>query len=333
MIHSLYIAPFLFVLSFLLVKTIITIAHKKQLLDHPNNRSSHTVPTPRGGGLGFVMVISAFLIGLVVLRIIPANMGMGLIIPSCALAVVGLLDDIHHLSSRLRFSLQTLCALSAILLILEADNSLFALLWGVLTLLGLLWSINLFNFMDGIDGITATESIFLFCALPILFFFANIQSPWGWISLLTACPVLAFLCFNWSPAKIFMGDVGSTYLGLICGLYFLIALDNGISIWSCLILPGVFLCDATWTLLTRLTTGQRWYTAHRSHAYQKLATQFSSHVKIVIATLLINILWLLPLAVLSNRYPAAGFGLLIVAYIPLLAICIKARAGLPESRY
>lgn len=333
MIQSLYLAPLLFVLGLLLVKTIITIAHKKQLLDHPNNRSSHSVPTPRGGGLGFVVVISALLIGLVALRIIPVNIGMGLIIPSCALALVGLLDDIYHLSSRLRFSLQALCSFAAILLITEIDMSALTLFWGAIALLGLLWSINLFNFMDGIDGITATESIFLFCALPILFFFADIQSPWGWISLLTACPILAFLCFNWSPAKIFMGDVGSTYLGLICGLYFLIALGNGISIWSCLILPGIFLCDATWTLLTRLVTGQRWYTAHRSHAYQKLAIHFSSHVKVVIAILFINILWLLPLSVLSNRYPAAGFGLLIVAYIPLLVICIKARAGFPESRY
>lgn len=332
MIHSLYIAPLLFVLSFLLVKIIITVAHKKQLLDHPNNRSSHSVPTPRGGGLGFVVVISVFLIGLVVLRIIHLNIGMGLIIPSCALALVGLLDDIYHLSSKLRFSLQAICTLFATLLILDADNSTLVLFWGAIALLSLLWSVNLFNFMDGIDGLTATESIFLFCALPILFFFADIQSPWGWISLLTACPVLAFLCFNWSPAKIFMGDVGSTYLGLICGLYFLIALSDGISIWSGLILPGVFLCDATWTLLTRLVTGQRWYTAHRSHAYQKLAIQFSSHVKVVMAILFINILWLLPLAVLANHYPNAGAGLLIVAYFPLLVICIKTRAGLPEGR-
>lgn len=331
MMHSLYVAPLLFVLGLLLVKAIITIAHKKQLLDHPNNRSSHSIPTPRGGGLGFVVVISAFLTGLVSLRIIPLNLGIGLIIPSCALALVGLLDDIYHLSSRLRFSLQALCSFAAMLMIPEIDLSMLTLFWGAITLLGLLWSINLFNFMDGIDGITATESIFLFCALPILFFFTGIQSSWGWISLLTACPVIAFLCFNWSPAKIFMGDVGSTYLGLICGLYLLIAFDNGVSIWSCLILPGVFLCDATWTLLTRLVTGQRWYTAHRSHAYQKLAIQFSSHAKIVTAVFFINILWLLPLAVLSNRYPAAGLVLLIAAYAPLVVICIATRAGLPEG--
>src|SRR5690606_12401613 len=150
MIHSLYIAPLLFVLSFLLVKIIITVAHKKQLLDHPNNRSSHSVPTPRGGGLGFVLVIIAFLIGLVVLRIIPLNIGMGHIIPSCALALLGLLDDIYHLLRRLRFSLQTICTLFATLLILDADNSTLVLFWGAIALLGLLWSINLFNFMDGI---------------------------------------------------------------------------------------------------------------------------------------------------------------------------------------
>lgn len=331
MIHSIYIAPLLFVLSFFLVKSIITVAHKKQLLDHPNDRSSHSVPTPRGGGLGFVVAISAFLIGLVVFRVIPLNIGLGLLIPPGVLALLGLLDDIHNLSSRLRFSLQALCAFSAILLIMDIDMSALTLFWGLFTLIGLLWAINLFNFMDGIDGIAASESIFLFCSLPILFYFADLQSPWGWISLLTACPLLAFLCFNWSPAKIFMGDVGSTYLGLICGLYSLIAINNGISIWSCLILSGVFLCDATWTLLVRLTTGQRWYTAHRSHAYQKLAAQFSSHTKVVLAVFFINVLWLLPLAVLSARYPVAGIWLLIVAYIPLLAICIKARAGFSES--
>ena len=140
--------------------------------------------------------------------------------------------------------------------------------------------------------------------------------------------VAGFLVWNWPPAKIFMGDVGSGYLGFILSVLVIYTHTAGmVSIWVWFILFGVFFVDASITLLTRISTGQQWYKAHRSHAYQKLAQIWGSHGKVTLSILTINIIWLAPLALLANMQPDSGAMLTAIAYLPLLIIAFVLKAG------
>jgi Fuc2NAc and GlcNAc transferase len=322
----------LLIASYWLTRLILSLALHKDVLDHPNERSSHTSPTPRIGGLAFVIVINLFFIQLLATGSLPIATAIALIIPPTALAIVGLLDDIYQLSNKVRLALQVLSVATVLILIqpinIDETSPFILLLGGLMVSFVMVWVINLFNFMDGIDGIAGTELIFVLLSLALLLAFHPNQEHWTVIIALTTLPVAGFLITNWPPAKIFMGDVGSTYLGLIIGIFCLIAIRAGVPLWSCVILLGTFLCDATWTLLTRILTRQRWFAPHRSHTYQKLARRYASHSKVTLAMLGINIFWLLPLALMVNINPAYGLPLALIAYIPLLVICYKAKAGL-----
>ena len=138
----------------------------------------------------------------------------------------------------------------------------------------------------------------------------------------------ALLRWNWPPAKIFMGDVGSGYIGYILSVFILYTHNaEMINIWVWFILLGVFLVDSSITLLTRIVTGQQWYHAHRTHAYQHLAQKWGSHKKVTLSILAINIIWLLPLAWFAMIKPDLGAIFIAIAYLPLISIAILSRAG------
>lgn len=325
-------AAILLVVSYGLTKVILKLALLKNLLDHPNDRSSHQSPTPRLGGVAFVIVINLFFIKLLVFDALPFNIALAMTLPSSILAAVGLLDDIYKLSNKLRLGLQII-SVAIVLALLKPFNLTEAplttmLCVGFFICFIMVWIINLFNFMDGIDGIAGMEFVFLIVSLSLLIGFKPAYEEWRLILAFTAIPVLGFLIMNWAPAKIFMGDAGSTYLGLIIGIFCLIAIRSGVPLWSCIILLGTFLCDATWTLLTRILTKQKWFAPHRSHTYQKLACRYASHSKVTLLFLGINILWLLPLALIANHNPSYALPLALTAYTPLLIICYNAKAGI-----
>jgi Fuc2NAc and GlcNAc transferase len=147
-------------------------------------------------------------------------------------------------------------------------------------------------------------------------------------SLILAGASLGFLLWNWPPAKIFMGDVGSGFLGFILGVLALYTPTfSRMSFWSWLILLGVFLVDATVTLLVRAARRERLHIAHRSHTYQRLARKLQSHQKVTLGVLAINIFWLFPLAFAATRHPAQGAWLTVLAMVPLVAICVWSRVG------
>ena len=130
-----------------------------------------------------------------------------------------------------------------------------------------------------------------------------------------------FLVWNWPPAKIFMGDVGSGYVGFTISVFIVYSyITDLINIWVWLILLGVFIVDASITLVTRMITGQKWYAAHRSHAYQHLAQKWRSHKKVTLSVLAINIIWLLPIAWLAMMVPDSGDIFTALAYLPLVII-------------
>jgi Fuc2NAc and GlcNAc transferase len=190
--------------------------------------------------------------------------------------------------------------------------------------------------MDGIDGIAASEAIFVACAgalLGLLGGFASAVPPMA-VAFAAACG--GFLVWNWPPARIFMGDVGSGYLGYVIAVLALAATrENPVALWTWLILGGVFFVDATVTLVRRLIHGDRIYEAHRSHAYQWLARRWGSHAKVTCAVLAVNVLWLLPCAVFATRRPSLAAATVVFALAPLvlLAIATSGRRGANERRH
>lgn len=319
------------VCSYLLTQGLIYYAHKKQLLDIANHRSSHTQATPRIGGLSFVLLISLLIAGYAVLinkEFTRATL-IFILAPAVIVAITGLLDDVISLSQRVRFILYFLSSLLA----LSNFSSFFAQpLWmllsgGLILGLSLTWLINLFNFMDGIDGIAASESLFVLASLSWFAYQTN-HTDLHHLLILSTAPIIGFLLLNWQPARIFMGDIGSTFLGAFIGCLCLYMINEKIiTFYSVIILLAAFIVDATWTLTYRLATGQKWYQAHRSHHYQILARKLGSHSKVTTLYTLINVCWLLPLALTAQHYQQYALLITTISLLPLILQCFIIGAG------
>lgn len=312
-----------------------------RLVQIPNHRSSHERPTPNGGGLGFV--IAGSLVGVGLVLYFDWTLGGYVLGLGATLAAVGLRDDINHLSARVRFCVQiavcsgTLLALSdmpnpSIISDLKFDLSSWILI-GILLLTGVWW-INLFNFMDGIDGLAGAQAVFMLLGGSFIVVTGNpsaITNPvWIWM-LCIAAGTVGFLIVNWPPAHIFMGDVGSTWLGFMVFTLALFSVQIGwISYFCWLILAAVFVTDASSTLLTRMLSGERWYEAHRYHVYQKLARRWGSHKPVTLFASAINLLWLIPIAGACAAWPQFSFLWVLLAYAPLVIGTLMMGAGISE---
>jgi len=337
-------------------------ALKHGVMDRPNDRSAHTVPTPRGGGVAFVVVYLGLLC--LVFALGPPQLApspgflSAMVIAGGSVAWIGFLDDKGGVPIRYRFLVHVLAATLACFLLDMPEfpaNLLphwLSVLWVPVIALAIVWNINLFNFMDGIDGIASIEAISVTGgAAWILYIVGSDDSAIFWPLALSA-GVTGFLVWNWPPARIFMGDSASGFLGFtIAAMALYTSARGGISLWSWLILMAVFLVDASWTLARRVFSGQRWYQAHASHAYQimarnrieeaaldvtgadRSAARSSSHLWVIGWITVINLLWLLPLAIGASIYPAWGGLLAAVAVIPLLLIVGRIGAGGAETAH
>lgn len=309
------------------------------LLDVPNARSSHTLPTPRGGGVGFVSVILTSMLILKLSGSLISEIVVGLAACSGAIAVVGLVDDRRGLPAVTRFLVHAAAAGITLWLLFEAlgDSAVVAERWRWLTLavllLGTIWSVNLFNFMDGIDGIAASQSLFM--SLAAAGFVMTVPDAVGWAALLlaTAGATAGFLVWNWPPARIFMGDIGSGFLGFwFAALGIAMHLDRVLSIWVSLILGMAFIADASVTLGRRVLSGQRWYEAHRTHAYQNLSRRFGSHGVVTLGLWAVNAATVLPTAVLAHQIPQIAPWATAGLFALLAAACWLAGAGRSEGQ-
>lgn len=313
-------------------------ALSKGLMDVPNERSSHDTPTPRGGGLAIVTVFTGLSIILQPLTQIPWTMLNAVLGGGILVAGVGFMDDLGHVRARWRL-LTHLLAGAAFMLFIGGFEKVAVGIWTmdmgwfgyVAGTLFIVWMINLYNFMDGIDGIAGIELVTAGGGAVLLLLWLGELDKALWLSVLVGCG-LGFLIWNWPPAKIFMGDVGSGFLGFVLSAFVLwTGINSGITIWAWLILLGVFIVDATWTLVQRIMMGQPFYHAHRTHAYQYAVRRFKSHGRVSVLTGLINVLWLLPLAALASLRPELGLVLLFVAWTPLMFLCRRLGAGVPEE--
>jgi Fuc2NAc and GlcNAc transferase len=324
--------------AFLFTGLIRRYALRTNLIDIPNRRSSHTLPTPRGGGMAIVAV---FLIGtgvLSALGVLTVNQSLALTGAGVWVAFIGFLDDHRHIPAGWRllahfagagWGLYWLGGFPPLQLFGQSvDLGGFGHLFG---LLYLVWLLNLYNFMDGIDGIAGIEAITACLGGTLLFLLTGPDGAWLEPALLAAAAA-GFLFWNFPPARIFMGDAGSGFLGIVLGLISLqAAWLNPALFWSWLCLLGVFIVDATWTLWRRFQRGERLHEAHRSHAYQFAARRYGSHKTVSLFVGTVNLFWLLPLAILIGLGLLNGIVGVALAYLPLLMAAIKFNAGGEEK--
>jgi len=326
-----------FIVSWGLTFVLRRYALAKSLMDIPNERSSHVVPTPRGGGVAIVVSFVLALPALYGFGLLEFNLFYGLLGSGLLVALIGFADDHGHIAARWRLlghfvaAVWALCWMGGM-----APVSMFGMgiqlgwVGSVLAAIYLVWMLNLYNFMDGIDGIASVQAIFVCLAGCVISLMAGNQSVL-FVSLFLSSAVAGFLLWNFPPARIFMGDAGSGFLGMVLGVLSLyVAWSNSALMWGWLILLSVFTVDSTVTLLRRLVRGEKIYQAHRSHAYQYASRHFASHKVVTLGVTCINVFWVFPMAVLVAKGYLDGFTGLIATCLPLVFLAFRFSAGKAE---
>jgi Fuc2NAc and GlcNAc transferase len=325
--------------SLLLTALVRRHALRHGVIDVPNERSSHLAPTPRGGGIAIVTATTVGVTALYALGLAPLRLLLALAVGGLLVAGVGYMDDRHRLSAGVRFMVHVAAALWALACLgglppLRFGDTTVVLGWPgyVLGAVAIVWVVNLFNFMDGIDGIAACEAVFIAACGGLL-----TGPAFGGTSacaFVFAAASAGFLYWNWPSARIFMGDVGSGYLGYcIAVLAVAVGHKAPAALWVWLILGGVFFVDTTVTLVQRFVLGKRVYEAHREHVYQWLARRWGSHLRVTAAVLAVNVVWLLPCAMLALRHPQIAAAAVLLSFAPLTALpLMTARVRMAASR-
>jgi UDP-N-acetylmuramyl pentapeptide phosphotransferase/UDP-N-acetylglucosamine-1-phosphate transferase len=315
------------------VRIAIGYAHRKRMLDLPGQRRSHKVPTPRGGGIGIIVSVLLTLPACLLYAspAWPLHVIITLLAAVLLVAWIGWWDDHSPLPALPRFGVQILAAALFSAALLSNGPSWW---WLPVLVLAGAWSINLHNFMDGIDGLLAQQGIFVACGLGLLAWLAG-QAALAGGSACVAAACLGFWCYNRSPARIFMGDVGSGSIGLLVfALTAMLWQVDGWLLWPALILSSAFVTDATLTLLLRILGGRRWYTAHREHLYQWIVRRGHTHAAGAAWYLGWNVLVAAPLAALAWERPKAGLVACIVTYaIAAIAWLYAKRRMIRRDRY
>ena len=274
---------------------------------------------------------------LVIAELAPLSAVIALGGAGALVALVGFMDDHGHIAARWRLLGHFVASGWALFWLGGLPQiSVFGLevnlLWfgQFVAILYLVWMLNLYNFMDGIDGIASIEAISACLGACLLYWLAGFEGL-IWLPMLLAAAVAGFLFWNFPPARIFMGDAGSGFLGITLGVLSIqAAWASSQLLWAWLILLGVFVVDATFTLIRRLVRGDKVYEAHRSHAYQFASRRFGRHLPVTLAVAGINLFWLLPLSLCVVYLGLDGAVGLIVAYVPLIGLALKFNAGALE---
>jgi len=305
----------------------------RQILDHPNGRSSHDRPTPRGGGLAVVPIVSICWVALSALGMVPLAT-IAAVGAAIGLAVLSWRDDRKSLPIHIRLAGQ-IVAVAVGVGFLPGNGQVFQGLlppWADMLATGILWVwfVNLFNFMDGIDGITASETVTIGLGVALIAVAAaNFESGGVLLGLSIAAAALGFLAWNWHPAKLFLGDVGSIPLGFLLG-WLLLGLA-GTGNWApALILPLYYLVDATLTLLYRILRFRRFWQAHREHFYQRAVQRGYSHSAVVLRIAAGNFALLL-LSLVATTWALIALAVAIIVVIALLVWLMRHPEPAPEA--
>lgn len=255
------------------------------------------------------------------------------LVPTGLVAMLGIADDLFSLGIGIRLAIQFLLAgLGVAFIGTNNDPSLVEQgLTALILILFLVWMTNLYNFMDGINGLAALEAISTCIGMGLIYSIGNTDEESLYLMIIISATAGGFLYWNFPKAKLFMGDAGSLFLGLGLGLLAIKNLgenNNLVAAW--LIMLGIFIVDASYTLFVRMVTKQAFHQAHRTHAYQKVAIKLKSHTHTTLSIIAINLLWLFPLALIvaiGKLHPAIA---LVIAYAPLIILAKKYNAGHPD---
>ena len=302
----------LFLISFLLTYFIKNYMIKKSLVAVVNERSSHTVPTPHGGGIALAITWFIGLMYLYFIGEISSNLFYALLF-GAVISIVSFFDDIYELSPKIRLIAQAIVAIGGLYFlggfetltfgIFDIQNAIFT---NIFAFFMIIWFINLYNFLDGINGYAGSEAVFLALAAFILFS--------GNHFLVLAVAVLGFLFWNWNKAKIFMGDVGSTLLGYNIAIFTIYyANEEATNFWIWIILFGVYWFDATLTLIRRKLNKEKLSLAHKKHAYQRLTQSGWSHYKVTNYSIGLNMILFFIVYFVSNIFVAFILALIVLA--------------------
>ncbi|MFJ4391943.1 MraY family glycosyltransferase [Pseudomonas soli] len=332
-----WLVPLVALISLLMTAGLRRYALARSIIDIPNARSSHVVPTPRGGGVAIVVSFLLVVVALGVADQLASSQLIGLAGAGGLIALIGFLDDHGHIAARWRLLGHFIAAAWGLYWLggmppLQLFGMVVDLGWlgAVFAAFYLVWLLNLYNFMDGIDGIASVEAICVCAGACLLYWLGGFEQLIA-LPLILIMSVSGFLYWNFPPAKIFMGDAGSGFLGIVLGLLSLQAAWVSAQLfWCWLILLGVFVVDATFTLIRRLVRGEKVYEAHRSHAYQFASRRVGGHLPVTLAVALINLCWLLPVALGVLLFDLDGFLALLVAYLPLVGLAVAYHAGAAE---
>ena len=293
----------LLISSFILTYLIKNYAIKKSLVAEINERSSHTVPTPHGGGIAIALTWFTALGYLFFSNQIDSSLFYALII-GIVISLVSFFDDIYELSPKIRLIIHASVSLIGMYLIGGLESITFGfftienqIITNIFAFLLIVWFINLTNFIDGINGYVGSEFVFL--GLAGFFIFGDAH-----FAVLAVC-VLGFLFWNWNKAKIFMGDVGSTLLGYNIAIFTLYyANQEATNLWIWITLFGLFWFDATLTLVRRKLNGEKLSLAHKKHAYQRLNQSGWSHFKVTNYSIGLNLVLFAIVYFISNIFIA-----------------------------
>lgn len=314
-------------------------AIRHQLLDKPNYRSSHARPTPRGGGVAVVVVFLLALGYLLLSDQVTLKEFLALGAGGAFVAGMGYLDDHYDLSPLLRLLGHFAVAVWAVVWtggIPQLDLGFATWDWGwvghIVSVIGVVWMLNLYNFMDGIDGIAASEAVFVAGVGGLLLMHEGADGL-ALASLALAAACMGFLFWNWPPAKIFMGDVCSGFLGYVLAVLMIVSNHKtDVSLWVWLLLLGVFVIDATITVIRRLLRREKVYEAHRSHAYQQVTIRLQSHLKVTRGVIGINVLLLAPLALWVWQTPDLAVPITAVTFLILAGTALQLGAGVADEQ-
>ncbi|WP_326524827.1 MraY family glycosyltransferase [Sphingomonas sp.] len=325
-----------FAIALILTGALRRYALHVELIDQAGHRSAHHTPTPRGGGASIVLstllatAASPWLLG------VSSDLVFGLVGGGIAVAMVGWLDDHGHVPPLVRLAAHFAAAIWLIWWIgpLPLDLIVF---WqadwivgaGLVSVLFVVWMVNLYNFMDGIDGLAAGLTLVVVLGGVVVASGTGLGSlPVIAIPLVLAAATMGFLPWNWPPARIFMGDVSSGFLGfMLAALVLAMGTVAPRLAYAWAILPGVFIADATVTLIRRLLRREKVYEAHRSHAYQRWTRRVGGHLPITVSALAITWLWLFPLAYLIATETIGETAGVVTAMLPLFVGALLLGAG------
>lgn len=352
-VYFIYLSAFIasFILTYLCYRVLLS----RRIMDLPNSRSSHLSPVPRGGGIAILITFLAIVVLMDLGTLIDGNFAQALIYGGIAVAAVGFVDDVYSLNPITRFLVTLLITVLCVLHIgmpsisfmgftLQPSPILF-----VCEILAILWILNLFNFMDGIDAIASVEaiSVISIAAALLLLLPPTLDSSYNQVEILLiiAFATAGFLVWNWPPAKVFMGDVSSSFLGFTLALFAVqTSIEQTMNVWVWLILLGVFFIDATVTLIRRILNKEKLYKAHRQHTYQRLALYFQKHKdaeaqvarayahKVVsLLVVAVNFLWLAPWAYMAKLYSEQAMLFALIALTPLSVLFILVHRRFPSE--